>query len=299
MTNQHQPPKRGFTIIELLVVIAIIAVLISLLLPAVQQAREAARRTQCKNNLMQIGLALHNYMGGHGCLPPGTQNSTGPIQSKEDGGYHMSWHTQILPYLDQSNAYQRIDFTESVYARVNAPIRVHRISTLLCPSDFSNSAPGVTNYCGIHNDFETPINVDQNGVLFLNSSIRYEDVRDGSANTIFAIESLVLNGGDLGWMSGTRSTLRNVVTAIPGSTPDSPPTFQSAMLPASQTGRTMQVAAVGSLNADFVGQGGSQHPGGFQVLLGDGSVRFISLNTSPIVLRNLAHRHDGELLQQF
>ena len=286
----------GFTLIELLVVIAIIAVLIAFLLPAVQQAREAARRTQCKNNLMQIGLALHNYMGAHGVLPPGTQNPTGPIQSKEDGGYHMGWCTQILPYIDESNAYKLIDFNVSVYDRANAPVRNHRISTFLCPSDNSNMAPGMTNYCGIHNDFETPIDVDQNGVLFLNSSIRYEDIRDGSSNTLFAIESTVLNGGALGWMSGTRSTLRNLVIATPGSSPDAPPTFQSGIRSDAQSGRAMQVAAVGSLNADFVGSGVSLHTGGLHGLVGDGSVRFISQNISPMTLHTLANRQDGELL---
>src|SRR5258708_4743285 len=83
--------RSAFTLIELLVVIAIIAVLIALLLPAVQQAREAARRTQCKNNLMQLGVALQNYMMAHDLLPPGTQNDAGPVISKEAGGYHMGW----------------------------------------------------------------------------------------------------------------------------------------------------------------------------------------------------------------
>ena len=87
VTPNHRATRHsGFTLIELLVVIAIIAVLIALLLPAVQQAREAARRTQCKNNMMQIGLALNNYMMAHEVLPPGTQNDTGPIQSKEGAG---------------------------------------------------------------------------------------------------------------------------------------------------------------------------------------------------------------------
>ena len=206
--------RPGFTLIELLVVIAIIAVLIALLLPAVQQAREAARRTQCKNNLMQIGLALQNYTMGHEVLPPGTQNATGPIVSKEDATqYHMGWITQILPYVEQQNVYHHIDFTQSVYAPANSAVRVRPIHMLLCPSDPHTwgKPVGLTTYCGIHNDYEAPINVNQNGVLFLNSSIRYEQVTDGSSNTIYVMESRAEAGADLGWMAGTNSSLRNGV----------------------------------------------------------------------------------------
>ena len=96
--------RGGFTLIELLVVIAIIAVLIALLLPAVQQAREAARRTQCKNNLKQIGLALHNYESTFGRLPPGTFGGMGTCN--DDG---LAWSFSILPYLDQAPLYNQID----------------------------------------------------------------------------------------------------------------------------------------------------------------------------------------------
>ena len=102
--NSHSPRNaRGFTLIELLVVIAIIAILIGLLLPAVQQAREAARRTQCKNNLKQFGLAIHNYEASIGSFPPGRT------------GFPMifSAHAQLLPYYDQANVYNGIDFNTS------------------------------------------------------------------------------------------------------------------------------------------------------------------------------------------
>lgn len=101
--------SRGFTLLELLVVISIIAVLIALLLPAVQQSREAARRTQCRNNLMQLGLALQNYHGAHRVLPSGCVNETGPILVGQ-AGYRVGWIVQILPYLDQEGTYRHVDF---------------------------------------------------------------------------------------------------------------------------------------------------------------------------------------------
>ncbi len=94
--------RGGFTMIELATVVAIIAVLIALLLPAVQSAREQARRTQCINNLIQIGVALWNYESTHEVLPPGVVNPTGPVDDRATG-YHFGWITQILPYLEQRN----------------------------------------------------------------------------------------------------------------------------------------------------------------------------------------------------
>ena len=306
--------KSGFTLIELLVVIAIIAVLIALLLPAVQQAREAARRTQCKNHLMQIGVALNNYMLAHGVLPSGTQNDTGPIQSKEGGGYHMGWMTQILPYVDQQNAYNRIDFSQTVYATSNVPVRQHQITLFKCPTDplSGNATAATTNYCGIHNDYETPIDVDQNGVLFLNSSIHYEEIRDGSSNTMFVVETRIGSGSSLGWMSGTRSSLRNMVIARSNGKPlasgsggpkpnldlsyDVHP--DSTRNPGNTAANRRDDAAIQS-NPDYVGGGGSFHAGGGHSLLGDGAVRFISQTTNVRLLRNLAHRADGEMLDDF
>src|SRR4051812_39085560 len=98
--------RPGFTLIELLVVIAIISVLIALLLPAIQAAREAARRVQCVNNLMQIGIAVQNYESSHEILPPGVVDLAGPIQNVPKG-YHASWMVQLLPYLEQKNVARR------------------------------------------------------------------------------------------------------------------------------------------------------------------------------------------------
>ena len=129
-----QRKRPGFTLIELLVVIAIIAVLVALLLPAVQQAREAARRTQCKNNLMQIGIALHNYEMRHECLPPGSIDPNRPIRN-EAKGYHVGWIVQVLPDLDNSNIYQRFNFSVGVYDQANNAPRGVKIASLFCPSN--------------------------------------------------------------------------------------------------------------------------------------------------------------------
>ena len=127
--------RRGFTLIELLVVIAIIAILIALLLPAVQQAREAARRTQCKNNLMQLAIAIQNYEMAFEVLPPGSVNAQGPIRNEEKG-YHMSWMVQILPYIDMRNAYRHIDFSRGVYDSKNKEVRDLSVPFFTCPSDY-------------------------------------------------------------------------------------------------------------------------------------------------------------------
>ena len=304
MSHQRTPSsrRRGFTLIELLVVIAIIAVLIALLLPAVQQAREAARRTQCKNNLSQIGLALHNYLMSYQTLPPGTQNPSGPITSVEGGGYHMGWITQILPYLDQTAAADKIDFKQSVYAQPNRRVRIHYISALACPTDPAPSRGEkevtVTSFCGVHNDYETPIDVKQNGVLFLNSSVRTMQIQDGLSNTLFVTETRIgtQSKSELGWMSGTSATLRNPVIWTNQSTPDATPIYQSHEAP----------ERLGANNSNdmtrppqFVGGFSSWHTGGYHANIGDGSVRFISGNINPTLLRNLCHKSDGELIEEF
>jgi prepilin-type processing-associated H-X9-DG protein len=192
-------------------VIAIIGILVALLLPAVQAAREAARRSSCVNNLVQLILAVNQYEMAHSVYPPGTIDSKGPIASIPVG-YHHSWITQILPYVEQRNAYLHIDRSVGVYHKNNGPVRDLGIDTLRCSSS-PNSQPGYSNYAGCHHDVEAPIDVTNNGVFFLNSRIGYDDLLDGSSQTIFLGEKLTL-AGDLGWMSGTNATLRNTGTAI-------------------------------------------------------------------------------------
>lgn len=286
--------ERGFTLIELLVVIAIIAILIALLLPAIQQAREVARRTQCKNNLAQLSLGLHNYAMAHQVLPPGCVNPTGPIRNEEKG-YHYSWLVQILPYIEESNAYRKFDFDVSVYNERHLEVLSHSIPVLHCPSSVTGGAS--SSYAGCHHDSEAPIDVDNNGVLFLNSSITYRDVTDGRSHTIFVGE--VADVGALGWASGTRATLRNAGGGINGNLylqrfPGSIPSWMEEAGP--PPGNEDELVEDAFLE---VGGFNSSHSGGAHVALGDGSVRFLTDQMDQEILRRLANRADGELVEEF
>ncbi len=199
--------RQAFTLVELLVVIAIIGILVGLLLPAVQAAREAARRMQCSNNLVQLGIALHNYEMAHRVLPSGTVDDKGPIVHLPRG-FHHNWIMQILPMMDESVAFKKIDQTQSIYSKANFPVRAYSIASLRCPSSPGAQGPH-SSYAGVHDSREVPIDVNNNGVLFLNSRIRFDDITDGVSHTLFAGEKYI-EPTDLGWSSGTRTTLRNM-----------------------------------------------------------------------------------------
>ncbi|MFK7777761.1 MAG: DUF1559 domain-containing protein [Gimesia sp.] len=296
----EQPPQRGFTLIELLVTIAIIAILIALLLPAVQQAREAARRSSCKNNLMQVGVALQNYEMAHNVFPSGTVNLTGPIRN-EAKGYHVNWILQILPYLDERTAFNKFNFTKSVYDPVNKEVARYRIATLQCPSNPNRGH----SYAGMHHDIEAPIDVDNNGVLFLNSSVRYDDILDGSSKTIFLGE--ITEGNELGWVSGTRSTLRNTGTGINSNNSNffsGKKSFEKRFAPENSDSNSGDQ----NINSDTsisdpkllqVGGFSSYHVGGAHFGIGDGAVRFLSENIDEMTYQALGNRHDGQLLGEF
>jgi prepilin-type N-terminal cleavage/methylation domain-containing protein/prepilin-type processing-associated H-X9-DG protein len=204
--QQRRMAHAAFTLVELLVVIAIIGILVGLLLPAVQAAREAARRMSCGNNLNQTGIALANYEMAHRAYPPGTVDAKGPVLHLPVG-FHHSWIVQILPMLDERLVYQNVRHEQSIYSAGNAPVRASGLGSLLCPSDVV-SGP-FSSYAGVHHDVEAPIDVTNNGVLFLNSRIRYDDISDGLAYTVLVGEKLI-DDSELGWASGTRATLRNM-----------------------------------------------------------------------------------------
>ena len=279
--------RRGFTLVELLVVIAIIGILVGLLLPAVQAAREAARRCSCSNNLSQLGLAVHHYEFNAEQLPSGVINPDGPIRSEEIG-QHVSWIVGILPYIEQPNAYRKFDQAAGAYAAVNKPVRSEHIAILTCPSHPNvvsereeQAKLALTNYAGCHHDSEVPINDDNNGVLFLNSRMRLSKVFDGLSQTILLGEMRDMSDS-LGWVSGTRSSLRNT------SLLNDPKTFEQTV-PGSPPAT---VEPVGSLR---VGGFGSYHTGGAQFVFADGSMRFISNSIDMATYRKLGNRADGEL----
>lgn len=308
--------REGFTLIELLVVIAIIAILIALLLPAVQQAREAARRTQCKNNLKQIGIALHNYHDTHGMFPAGHMESgiDGPSYRHQIG-----WLTYLLPYLDQANVYNLINFSQ-----INPTLNAHQnpafmpaggtdVAVFICPSDpagRNNSDWAPTNYLGNQGTTCQSRNKDGNGLFGHNSWMKIRDITDGTSQTIAAAEILK---GDF----NTNTTRDNYIfsNAADANNID---TCQSFPPNASDLGgvwlggqaqnnlfstnrspndRRFDCIAPNFGCTNFASR--SQHVGGVQVILADGSVHFLSENISIDVYRALGTRNGNEAVGEF
>lgn len=319
--NQLRP--RGFTLVELLVVIAIIGVLVALLLPAVQAAREAARRSSCQNNLRQVAIALHNFEFANEYFPAGTTNETGPIKNVREGN-HMNWIARILPQLDERARYENLDFSAGTYSPKNKYVAAKAIAVLQCPSDDVRGP--YANYAGVHHDKESPIDVDNNGVMFLNSRVTFYDIKDGAAYTILVGEKLIEEQYDLGWLSGTRATLRNTGGGINGMTGGGFGGWGGGGYGGGEYGGgeygggeygggefgggETPKGGEAIINWNYsdpidptdplaVGGFGSNHPGGAQFAFGDGSVQYLSDNVDPKVLQCYAHRADGEIVHEW
>jgi prepilin-type processing-associated H-X9-DG protein/prepilin-type N-terminal cleavage/methylation domain-containing protein len=289
--------RRAFTLIELLIVVGIIAVLIALLLPAIQSSREQARRAQCTNNLLELGIAMGNYASTHSVLPPGVVNDKGPIIS-QPVGYHHGWAVQILPFIGQENIYRRFNMEQSVYAPSNETARSVIISTFMCPSSSRGwSLNGPMCYAGCHHDVEAPIAADNHGVLYLNSHVRFDDITDGLAQTILLGEQKSNEPAISGWAAGTRATLRNTGAGLNSA---NPLTALYAGIAHLSEGEKHAAAArmveEGAIPADFVGGFSAWHPGGANFAFCDGSVRFIKQTVPEPVYHLLGNRADGELI---
>ncbi len=315
--------QDGFTLVELLVVITIIGILIALLLPAVQAAREAARRVQCQNNIKQLALALLNYESNHGVFPPGliidrpvagTSFCYEPREEAATGKHGTSWMLQILPFYEQQAIFDQWDFTTNVAG--NATLAQTDLAGFYCPSrrrgvraedrphNFLEWSSGGTDYggnTGGWNAFsnnnhpgndpnppcrhaycyrETPNGCFDSpkrfGLLLPNVVVGVSDVRDGLSNTLLVGELQRIDGATCsaafadGWAVGGASTLFDM-----DNTCGNP----------------------GGINNGFFESPGSEHPGGAQFALSDGSVRFISENASVAMTISLAGRADGEIAQ--
>ena len=286
--------RRGFTLIELLVVIAIIAVLIALLLPAVQQAREAARRSQCKNNMKQLGIALHSYHEQFNVFPPGT--APGPVLIPAWG-----WGAFLLPGLDQAPLYQKLDLNRVPLSTgatiINGSTLTQTVLPIfICPSDtganlndqkrfhaksnyrgVSGAVPSAVAGASVPTSVWDPATGD--GMFRMNNPIRMADVTDGTSNTLMALETMLDGTNKVGaiWVGMTQSSPSYTVSDVMW--------FVNRL--------------DFSINEIAAQAPSSRHVGGCHFLLADGSARFFSDSMDGKVLEAAGTRNGGEVLGEF
>ncbi|QDT64148.1 DUF1559 domain-containing protein [Calycomorphotria hydatis] len=327
MFKAYIDSRRGFTLVELLVVIAIIAILIALLLPAVQQAREAARRSDCKNRMKQIALALHNYHDNFSVFPAGAYHFWGPNDSSSetcrnlaplpfiDKASSMPWTVSILPYMEEANLYFEFDLDNpgtfgsflsdlDDIAYNNLDPWSRNMPKYQCPSDpFSPPTANNTNYVGVQGGGTVtsggivcrPTNTNRvfsdNGILYLNSKVRIRDITDGTTNTFMVAE-----------------TKYHPSSAFPGATNYHSWASGAKTSPDYALMATATVAYLG-INVidvpvtspwDYVTRfQGSFHTGGCNFALADGSIQFISETLDTEIYRRLGQRNDGFVVSSF
>ncbi len=298
--------RRGFTLIELLVVIAIIAVLVALLLPAVQQARASARSVQCRNNLKQIGIALHNYAEQHNVLPPSsTSHVERGVWKDRPWRYHLhSWASLILPHLDQGNVQKQINYSVSALDAANqqaasAIIPVYRCSSYSGP-DFSTEplytaiSPtlALRNYTAMGATDVGKLWQNPDGVFYSRSSTRFRDITDGTTNTIFIVETrdegapVWIEGGAAAVAARRYDPANSPSYAGPETSLNYTPYYWSERDPSG----TKLYPSLDSIYGPS-----SFHTGGVFHLFGDGGVRFLSDSTDVNLYDALASRAGGEV----
>jgi len=325
--NQH---RRAFTLVELLVVIAIIGILVALLLPAVQAAREAARRMSCSNNLKQITLALHNYESSLRTFPPGGL------------GFPFVWsaHAHLLPYAEQENLEGLLNYNvpplnafnfgayDPVAVGQNDDAAKNRLPLLLCPSD-KDAVPG-SDYGGISYPASAGSGVNgsgaaddgaianADGIIFSRSKISFRDVLDGTSNTVAFGEHLLGDGQAAAPPAGD---YRHRVIVLPTGTQTTPAACTPAAAPA-WSGQRGAIWVNGHLADTMYNHwyapnskvdpdchngfhnfalvsARSRHPGGVQISLVDGSVRFVSDTIDMTIWRAIATRAGGEVVGDY
>ncbi|QDT64379.1 DUF1559 domain-containing protein [Calycomorphotria hydatis] len=319
--------RFGFTLIELLVVIAIIAVLIGLLLPAVQQAREAARRSQCKNNLKQLALAAHNYHDTSGFIPPGCIMAESP--NAFYGAMQHGAFTYMLPHLEQANIYKEFDFGLGFDHADHQDVVNTKIPVFNCPSTPNAGQTALTgHYLGYananvyNNNGHTAVATDYRGVRLVaatdgttygtglmaylidlpstfptlyNDISRFRHCTDGLTNTVLFFEmsgqpDVYVNGQPTGQKINDLNPFNTIYQTWPSIVGQLIKTYQS-------DGVTSPGSRV--MNTTNNEQPYSFHTGGVQVALGDGSARFVSESINSEVWFNICTRDDGEVVGDF
>lgn len=319
----------GFTLVELLVVIAIIGILVALLLPAVQAAREAARRMSCSNNLRQIGVALHNYHDTYGAFPPGAIHPAG-VTSKS-----WSIHARLLAFLEEENLQDLVDWTLPYSAQ--GEITRTRVATYLCPSEINDRARpdgNITHYpltyganMGTWFVFNPNNQTGGDGLVYPNSKTSFRDVLDGASNTLAFAEvkawTPYLRDGANPGASGNPAPAANAVSGLGGNFKSNSGHTEWVDGRVHQTGFTgtfppnteVPHSAGGALyDVDFNSSregkttnrltyaavtSRSYHPGGAQVVLTDGSARFVSEDIELTTWRALTTRAGGEVVADY
>lgn len=311
--RQKRQTKPAFTLVELLVVIAIIGILVALLLPAVQQAREAARRTQCRNNLKQLGLALHNYHVAFKRFPPGSIPRIN-VAPNTYFGNKLSWVTHVLPCLDQGARQNLIDFNEREwwYSHSTRRIAEDPLAVLLCPSSSAEvyedpvgkiailHYPGVMGANGpnlntpdpndrysltIPSKYSVSVEFADNGILYINSRTSLRDITDGSSNTLLL--------GEHSWADAKSAKSLWVLGLAQDGNEAGPHSgaycMKNVTFPInSNIGSPYNDASFGSL-----------HAGGCFVAMADGHVQFVSESIDLRVWQALATRMGGEVVGEF
>jgi prepilin-type N-terminal cleavage/methylation domain-containing protein len=309
-------PRPGFTLIELLVVIAIIAILIGLLLPAVQKIREAANRMKCSNNLKQLGLGLHNYQTQNGYFPPGAvtnSTSAGPQRLREKLGIttpsNHSWSVFLLPFIEQDNLHRQYNFNAHWYASVNRTVHETQLAVMVCPSTpgglnrFNVRTIGGNSVRAAAGDYApnnaygaaleglglVDVAVNRDGVLEVNESWSIGEIRDGTSNTSVLAECagrpdewragrMAIKNGQLdgGWADRDNEYITHGYTANGASTPGPCHT-----------------------NCTNNNEVYSFHSSGANHVFGDGSVRFIKSSMNIRLFVKLLTRSGDDIINDF